>query len=208
MKIGGPSPTHEQLVGVELAQHHTPPFAIGFDLGGDAYEIPGWHHYATANGLVVADELYVWLIYCARETSYTRIACRVGVGGAGGTVGRLGLYDAELDGDGQLGPGALQDDSGTVSVASTGAKEIVIAETLTQGYHYVAFSSDGAPQLVGANFVVAAQVPFTPVSPGMIGALALGHRVTVADGAAALPDPCPAMTDPEATVIAPIRLRR
>lgn len=63
---------------------------------------------------------------------------------AAGKVGRLGLYAPGNN----LAPGALVIDGGEISVATTGAKTVVINEALTTlGIYWIAFVSDGTPNI-------------------------------------------------------------
>ena len=109
---------------------------------------------------------------------------------AAGAVARLGLYSAQFEDNGRLTPNALTSDWGTVSVASTGLKTIVIDETLAEGFHFLASSSDGTPQYRGTSLTNAASGPVTGSggdASDVMNKVILS--VTVADGAAALPDP-------------------
>lgn len=80
---------------------------------------------AVAYGMIVPPE----------TTTYTAIGLQVTTAGGGGTVARLGLYEADQTATGYR-PGALIVDAGTVSIASTGTKSIAISETLQRGQVY------------------------------------------------------------------------
>lgn len=165
-----------------------------FDLGLAHWTVPGWAPGTTGDSASEADQVYYIPIYLERSTPYTRLGCHVAGAGAGGTVARLGIYAAVFDGDGQLIPDTLTLDAGTVSVATTGEKTIVIAETLAAGWHFLAFSTDGTPTLRAFSEGAALGAPIT----GYRTAIAQGgnqlFKVAVADGAAALVDPAPAPT--------------
>ena len=177
-----------------------------FDLGLAHWTIPGWGMGVTVNSAIFVERLYYIPIYLERSTTFTGIGLDV-ITLAAGAVVRLGIYAAIFDGDGQLIPDMLTLDAGTVSVATTGEKTIVIAETLAAGWHFLAISSDGAPVMIA------------PSDSGEMGAPTTAYRttinqfgnqlfsVTVADGAAALPDPATTPTTRERGTRAYVALR-
>jgi len=131
-------------------------------------------------------------IYVGDSTSFTRIGCNVSAAGAGGTVARLGIYNVSVQSNRRIEPGSLLVDAGTVSVATTGDKEIVIAQTLERGFYFLAISSDGTPTMFRPS---TSGIGITPVidqsaSPASVAGINL--TVALADGAAALVDPAPA----------------
>jgi hypothetical protein len=74
--------------------------------------------------------------------TFDRIAIRVTI--AAGTNARMGIYAD----DGSVAPGALILDSGAISTASTGVKEVTINNTLGPGaLIWLALVADGAPTI-------------------------------------------------------------
>tara|TARA_Y100000310_G_scaffold321748_1_gene379825 strand:+ start:226 stop:780 length:555 start_codon:yes stop_codon:yes gene_type:complete len=167
------------------------------DVGNPQYAIPGWWHFARGNVAMVADELYYIPIYVERSITFGRLTIDVQTGGAGGTVARLGIYEADFNSDGEMLPGALVTDAGTVSVATTGAKHINEANTLAEGFHFLAISSDGTPQLYGPDCAQAVGAPVSGQDNNAVAKNLMILSVSVADGSAALPDPA---TAPDALV--------
>lgn len=100
--------------------------------GEQPYVRPGWAGYlnGTVNLLVGGEDFAP--IYVSRTTSYDRIALWVDAEHGAGSA-RLGIYNADDD----LQPSSLVCDAGTVNVGSAGAKEIVIAQTLDEGYYFL-----------------------------------------------------------------------
>ncbi len=147
MKLTDPSPLHSQLTGIVAADHHEIPIAHPGSISNTNWVLPGWSFGATAGNVVVADRRYYTPIYVANGMTYVRIGVHVRIAGAGGTVARLGLYAATITTNRRIIPGALVLDAGTVSVATTGGKEITIDETLPSGFYFLALSSNGVPNL-------------------------------------------------------------
>lgn len=135
---------------------------------------------SSSSVILVIDTLYAGMFVIPRDMTFDRIAIHVQTAGAGGTKGRLGIYEVGTN----LYPGALVVDAGEVSVASTGVKSIVIDQSLTKGLYFLAMVTDGTPKVYWG---------YPTLSP-------LGRVVhnfsyapnggwTVAHGYAALPDP-------------------
>lgn len=206
---GGGASAHTDLTGVAVNQHQ--PSVFKRPLQNVAmYDLPGWAFAGNSFQAIVANRLYFIPIYIGDTRTLDRIGLRVSSAGAAGTVARMGIYEADLvsGSQNQIQPGDLILDAGTVAVDSTGNKEITISQEMTPGFYFLAFSSDGAPSLNGIN---SAQVISSPVT-GLASSLASTASITivwsnVADGAAALPDPAPALGGTEATEFACLKVR-
>ena len=110
------------------------------------WSIPGWTcgqiADTTVNGF--QNDIIYGLIVPSATMSVTTIGINVTNAGGGGTIARLGVYEATPDALGWI-PGTLVVDAGTVAIDSTGVKSIVISETLEQGRPYfTAFVHDAA----------------------------------------------------------------
>lgn len=183
--------------------------AAFFVAGQSDWTQPGWGWESYGWNSILVDELYYIPIFMERAITFVRIGLHVNNAGAGGSVVRLGIYAATVDGNGSIQPDTLTLDAGTVAVDTTGAKEIVISQALAAGYHFLAFSSDGAPQLRGPASGAMVWAPVTAHRQGIgINVSFPVARVSVVDGAAALPDPAPAATNIEAILQAHAILRR
>lgn len=88
----------------------------------------------------------VYLIpFCCSGATWTRIGINV-TSAAAGQLMRLGVYsnsNGEAD--------SLVFDAGTLSVGTTGEKEIVINEQLAAGWYWLAAVSDGGPTITACN---------------------------------------------------------
>jgi hypothetical protein len=95
-----------------------------------------------SNVTVTANTLYASPIFIPMKTTFTKLACFV-VTSAAGTSCELGVYNTS----GGL-PNALIIDGGSVSSATTGAKEITgLTITLDVGWYWLVVTSSGAPVL-------------------------------------------------------------
>ena len=99
-------------------------------------------HSATCG--LTADHLYACPYLAARDITVDRIAIQVQTAAAGKSI-RLGIYNNGTN----LYPGSLLLDAGEVSVATTGMKAITINQALTKGLYWLAFASDGVPNVGG-----------------------------------------------------------
>ena len=106
------------------------------------YEMPGWYWAANAVAVWSSGRLVYIPIYVHRTTTYDRISIYVDTLDAGKLM-RLGIYEATSGVTGLL-PGALVLDAGTVSIGTTGIKEINISQELTEGFYYLAFVGDSS----------------------------------------------------------------
>ncbi len=163
-----------------------------FDVGGVNWVIPGHDFHAMTTQALVQHELYYILIFVERSTAFVRIGCHVTSAGAGGTVARLGIYNSVFDADGQIKPDTLESDSGTVSVASTGEKEITIARTLGKGFFFLVISSDGTPTVAVVDAASRGSIPVMATHATINSAGLIIPSVTLGDGGAALADPATA----------------
>ena len=75
------------------------------------------------------------LFNCPKKTTWTRIGFEVSSSSVSTGVARLGLYDVASTGL----PGTLISDYGTAPTNTLGTKEIIISETLDEGFYYLAF---------------------------------------------------------------------
>lgn len=109
----------------------------------------GWKMPATARGDVASTGLSYTLgelravpILIGETQTFTRIGIYCKTSSATRNV-RLGIYT-----DSSGAPGALVLDAGAVSVASTGAKEITISQSLSAGWYWLVYEQDNAtPQI-------------------------------------------------------------
>ena len=93
---------------------------------------------------ITANRLYAIPFFCPKTITLDRIAIHVSTAGTGNA--RLGIY--QDDGTTNPATATLVLDAGEVTIASTGAKELTINQTLTGGYLYwLALVSNGTPTL-------------------------------------------------------------
>lgn len=95
---------------------------------------------------LTADRLYAMLFIVARDMTVDRIAIDIQVA-AGGTTIRLGIYSVGTN----MAPGTLVLDCGAVDTGATGVKAATINKALTKGIYYLAFVSDGTPEVNGRS---------------------------------------------------------
>ncbi len=94
--------------------------------------------------------LVVQPFYLGATATAVRLAVQVATSAASGVM-RLGIYSNDATTD---YPGALLLDAGTISTATTGAKQITISQSLTAGLYWLAYlSTTGAPNLYGVDSV-------------------------------------------------------
>ena len=106
---------------------------------------------ATLGGAALtADRLYAVPFIVPKAITADRIAVGVTIADAGKFV-RLGIYDDT----GNLYPGDLILDAGTVTVGVAGTQEITINQILTPGVKWLALVGDGVPnvRVIGNNGV-------------------------------------------------------
>lgn len=93
----------------------------------------------AADFTLTADRLFAVPFGCLGNTTFDRIAIEV-MTIDGFSNARLGIYNVGSDGL----PHDLVEDCGTVSLATTGAKEIVISVTLDRKWYYLVILSDSS----------------------------------------------------------------
>jgi hypothetical protein len=151
------------------------------DIGDfDPWSMPGYECRTTAATMdSLQNDINYTLIVPPETHTFTAIGINVTSAGAGGTVARLGIYDADETADGFL-PGALIVDAGTVSIDSTGVKSIAISETLERGKPYfLALVHDAAAvSMTNCNVASLGAIPLT--GRGVTPATALNATVPVA----------------------------
>ena len=125
---------------------------------GNRFVTPGWFAYGGGPMSLSIARLYFLPIIVPSKYTYTGILCNV-ASALAGITGRMGVY-AWSGG----GPGALLLDAGTVSLATTGAKEIVISLTLDAGWYFLAFTADGVATMRTVDAATAAGVPLGGVT--------------------------------------------
>lgn len=191
---GNSATEHIQLSGLGPGDHHEAFRPAGDDIALGNWSLPGWSWAAASAIPMVINTLFYSPIYVERSTTFTRIACHV-TNAVVASLVRLGIYAAIIDGDGQLTPGTLVLDAGTVDTASTGQKEIVIAETLAQGYFFLAAEAHLAPSLAAPETGFAVSAPVTS-HDGLVNQTSDNTVLTVTVGvdAPALVDPAPTPT--------------
>lgn len=103
---------------------------------------------AAGDKAVTVDQLWAAPIMVSRPLTIDRIAFYVATLAAGATA-RVGVYAAGVN----QYPGALLKDAGTVSVATTGLKEVTVTPSLKLqiGLHWLAIISDGSPVLKASS---------------------------------------------------------
>jgi len=119
------------------------------------WTVPGWACTSTQSVSLILGALYYIPIFISETTTYIRIAINVSTA-ASGKLARLGIYNfaAGL-------PGTLILDAGTVSVGTTGSKQIVISQAITRKYAFLAIVSDGSPGLTGWQPTAIHQTPLS-----------------------------------------------
>lgn len=189
MRISAPAVSHDNLLDVSDSQHHPTngqwmlPVSVS-----SPWLIPGWLAHGMTTFTLTANTRYYVPIYVASNTTYDRIGIHVSTAGAAGVVARLGIYNVSLVAS-FIRPSDLLLDAGTVAVDTTGQKEITISETLTTGWYFLVYQSDGAPTLASLDTSLMGRTPVSGISSSINSTQSyLGSR-TIADGAAALPDP-------------------
>ena len=136
----------------------------------------------TAQG-ITADRLYYMPMCVTSTISLDQLVVEVTIAGAGGTVARLGIYNADTDWQ----PTSLVEDSGltaTVPLDAAAVTEISIGQTLTAGRYLLAYVGNGGPALriVKGGSRYAGYL-------NTLGATPFVEQLYVAFAYAALPDP-------------------
>jgi len=101
---------------------------------GYYYSYLGTDQSGTTNAAQVVNTLTLQPFYLGSSATATRLAVNITTAFAGG-VARLGIYNNSANED---YPGTLLLDAGTISLATTGAKQITISQSLSQGLYWLA----------------------------------------------------------------------
>jgi len=102
---------------------------------------------STSATIVVADKIYATSpLLVARPMTIDRLAVNVKVAGTAGKKARIGIYQNGTN----CYPGALLLDAGEIAVDSTGVKAVTINQALPKGLYWMAFISDGTPEMIHA----------------------------------------------------------
>lgn len=109
------------------------------------YYFGGFGYYNFTGYTVAANIIYCAPFMVRSTTIFTRIGVNVITTGVG-TAGRLGIYNIA---NGY--PTTLVLDAGTVSLGTTGIKEITVSQTLTPGIYAMVFIANGAATMLSAN---------------------------------------------------------
>jgi hypothetical protein len=140
----------------------------------------------TTSALAVSNQTLYYTPFTVYETwSPTRIGINVTTAVAG-TIARLGIYN---DVGGQPGGSPLLD-AGTVSLATTGEKEIVISPTLPAGVYWLALAKDSTTGVLLSTETLVA-TSYRPVNLGSFSATGSNtvYFTQTHGAAAALPTP-------------------
>ncbi len=116
------------------------------------------HQDGTSAHNLAKNEMTAHPFYVPYKHTYDRIAVYVTVMEPA-AIARLGVYEHD---ESTLLPGVLALDAGTVSIATTGTKEIAMSLQLTPGWYWLAVSTstNGTGQLQGSG---------TLKGPGLLG---------------------------------------
>lgn len=132
---------------------------------------------------VVADTLYVVPIYIPENVIITKLGFNVQVL-AVGKVCRIGMYTSS-----QGVPATLLIDSGDISVATTGDKELTGSASLLSGTYYIALVCNGTPTLAFSTIA-----PYNFMLTGSTAALTAQETGVIGFVYAALPATIGAIT--------------
>jgi hypothetical protein len=155
------------------------------------WAVPGWYiGYQGLMGVIVtAGSIYYTPIFVSEKTTYIRIGIYVLTKGAAGTTADLRIFQWA---DGV--PGALLLSCGTVSTATTGAKEITISQELDRGYYFLAIRCTGTPELMSPPTTIGSSVPIAPPVQGVADGNYGAAELVILAVDAAYADPAPAPT--------------
>ena len=134
-----------------------------------------------------ADKLYAVPFIVSETTTFTRIGINVTAAASAGKLARLGIYSSLTT----FLPGTRVLDAGTVSIASTGLKEITISQQLTPGLYWLALLVNEAVTVSGAGAPVAYFMILCVSTPGAASTDFVPYRDF---SYAALPDPFGTLT--------------
>lgn len=150
---------------------------------GNYYGGHGFRQTNTGTGVAqTANTLYARPLILPVSGTFDRISTYVKTASSGHSI-RIGIYEMSSGGL----PSTLVADLGTVSVATTGLKEITISQALTanKGY-FIAWVGDGTPQLAAQS--LDATFNLNTIGTSATTSLA-AYAYTIAHTYGALPDP-------------------
>lgn len=124
---------------------------------GTTWRTPGWTNNSRANVNVTGGRIYYIPIFIDKTTTFDRVGFTVVTATSHLLEVRLYEWDNGL-------PGSVIHTPGSVSVGTTGYKEIVIDWTLEPGYYFLAYRSGGAVTLWGLNDSTVISCPVSGVS--------------------------------------------
>lgn len=134
------------------------------------------------NLVISANTLYGIFFFLARDVTVDRIACEV-TAQAGQKI-RMGIYGVT----GNVLIGALEDDSGEITLSGTGVQAITIdpAISLSKGVHFLGIVSDGTPTIKSAT-TYRGDIPVLGVKGTIFSNCAYGYSIAHTYGP--LPNP-------------------
>lgn len=150
---------------------------------------PGWYSAGFQYTALMLSRLIYIPIYVSHDQTFTGIGIYVSAATPPGFIARLGIYNT-VNGF----PASLNLDAGTVSVATTGDKIIVLSHPLGRGLYNLAIVTNHVPTLGGPSVSLA----ISPAPTGFSGGGVLGGNLVLSaasgQGGApvgGLPDPAP-----------------
>lgn len=155
---------------------------------GNRWVVPGWYAQAPGTFAVAANLIYYIPIFVTETTTYIRIGIEVTAAGAGGSTADLRIFNW-LNGL----PGSLVLSAGTVATDAIAEVEIVIAQTLTPGYYFLAFRCDSTPTVQTFQPLSAIAPPAAGLDTTING---LSTITMLVNAAYADPAPAPTATAP------------
>lgn len=195
-RFNTPSVDHAGLSGVNLDNHHQPLMPHTEDTGSTQIGVPGWSYVSVGVRTQLINERYYIPIYVERTKTFTRIGAH-NLTSFASTLSRLGIYAADFNSDGELVPGALELDAGTIDVSTTGEKLITIDHELAPGFHFLTIGTGTGLNFVSPDPDRAVTVPVTSNNTVINGGGQAVLSIGVADAEVALPDPATAPDTPK-----------
>lgn len=152
--------------------------------GGNVWRVsPTLVELTASTAGVTADTLYAVPFVVGNSDTADRIGIDVQSSAAGSV--RLGIYNSSGG-----APSSLLLDAGTVSVSTTGQKNITISQALSPGMYFLALVSDVAPTIAGIDET---EMLWSYGLQSQVGSTQL-NRISASHTYAALPDPFPSIT--------------
>jgi hypothetical protein len=119
---------------------------------------PGSYGFSSSKqstGAGANEEMILTPVYFHRSVTIDRLGCEVTTAGNAGSVGRLGVYAD----NGNLYPGTLLLDAGTVAADSTGIKEVTVSLVIPVGVVWVGLAVQAATSSVPTWRIVSGSPP-------------------------------------------------